>query len=60
MVSCAWCIVCIRVVTVRKFSNRSIEVLSMGIEVLYNGIIVVGGRLSFPSFSHFSLVLNSL
>ncbi len=39
-----------RVVSVRKFSHRLIDLMS---HRLYNGITVVGGRLSFPSFPLF-------
>ncbi len=44
-----------RVVTVKKFSHRLIDVWQD-----LTGITVVGGRLSFPSFTCFASVLNSL
>ncbi len=46
-----------RVVTVRTFSHRLIDVLSHRLYRYHRG---GGGRLSFPSFPCFPLVLNSL
>ncbi len=51
-----------RVVTVRTFSHRLIDVLSHRLYRYHRGGGGGGGggRLSFPSFPHFPLVLNTL